>query len=138
LIAWLKANPNKASAGISYLGSDAWAVLQREAETHFSFVPYREYPAAMQDLLAGQIDMLFGPLDQPPLMRAAGIKANAVTSDGRIAMAPEIPTFAEMGLSAIIYSACEGLLRPRARPRMSSASSMRRRWNVKTEEKRKL
>jgi tripartite-type tricarboxylate transporter receptor subunit TctC len=115
-IAWLKANP-KASAGISYLGSRAVAVLfQKETGTHFSFVPYRGNPAAVQDLMAGQIDMLFGPLDQLPLMRAAGIKAYAVTGETRIAMAPEIPTYAEMGLPAIVYSAWEGLFAPKGTP----------------------
>jgi tripartite-type tricarboxylate transporter receptor subunit TctC len=117
LIAWLKADP-KATAGISYLGAHAVAVLfQKETETHFGLVQYRGYPAAVADLLADQIDMLFGPLDQLPLMRAAGIKAYAVTSDRRIAMAPEIPTFAEMGLPAISFSSWGGLFAPKGTPK---------------------
>jgi len=67
--------------------------------------------------MAGQIDMLFGPLDQLPLMRAAGIKAYAVTSETRTAMAPEIPTYTEMGLPAIVYSAWQGLFAPKGTPK---------------------
>jgi tripartite-type tricarboxylate transporter receptor subunit TctC len=100
------------------VGARAVAVLfQKETGTRFSFVPYRGYPAAVQDLMAGQIDMLFGPLDQLPLMRAAGIKAYAVTSETRTAMAPEIPTYAEMGLPAFVYSAWEGLFTPKGTPK---------------------
>ena len=71
----------------------------------------------MQDLVAGQIDLLLGTPDQLPLMRAGSIKAYAVTSDARLALAPEIPTFAEMGLPALSYSAWYGLFAPKGTPK---------------------
>jgi tripartite-type tricarboxylate transporter receptor subunit TctC len=71
----------------------------------------------MQDLVAGQIDLLIGTPDQLPLVRAGSIKAYAVTSNTRIELAPDIPTFAEMGLPALSYSGWYGLFAPRGTPR---------------------
>jgi tripartite-type tricarboxylate transporter receptor subunit TctC len=101
LIAWLKANPNKASVGNVALGNRLVAAFfQKETGTRFTLVPYRGTAAVMQDLVAGQIDLTF--IQDPglalPLVRAGSIKAYAVTSDTRLAIAPDIPTFGEMGL----------------------------------------
>ena len=71
----------------------------------------------MQDLLAGQIDLLFAAPDSLPLMRAGSIRAYAVTSDTRLALAPDIPTFDEMGLRSLSYSAWTGLFAPKGTPR---------------------
>jgi tripartite-type tricarboxylate transporter receptor subunit TctC len=99
LIAWLRANPNTASAGVATLGLRLLtAIFQKETGTHFTLVPYRGGPPAMQDLAAGQIDLYIGSPDQLPLMRAGSIKAYAVTSSARIAVPADIPTFGEMGL----------------------------------------
>jgi tripartite-type tricarboxylate transporter receptor subunit TctC len=99
LIAWLKANPNKASAGIAVTSVRLiTAFFQKETGTHFTFVPYRVSAPAIQDLVAGQIDLLFSTPDALPLVRAASIKAYAATSDTRLALAPDIKTFGEMGL----------------------------------------
>jgi tripartite-type tricarboxylate transporter receptor subunit TctC len=118
LIAWLKANPNKASAGIATVGLRLINVLfQNETGTQFTLVPYRGSPPAMQDLLADRIDLWFGSTDQLPLVRAGSIKAYAVTSDTRSTLAPDIPTFAELGLPAISYSAWVGLFAPKGTPR---------------------
>jgi tripartite-type tricarboxylate transporter receptor subunit TctC len=70
----------------------------------------------MQDLVAGQIDLVFGTPDQLPLVRAGSIKAYAVTSDARLGLAPEVPTFAEMGLPALSFSAWFGLFAPKGTP----------------------
>jgi tripartite-type tricarboxylate transporter receptor subunit TctC len=51
-----------------------------------------------------------------PLAAAGRIKAYAVTSDTRLALAPDIPTFAEMGLPALSYSSWYGLFAPRGTP----------------------
>jgi tripartite-type tricarboxylate transporter receptor subunit TctC len=59
--------------------------------------------------LAGNIDLWFGSADQLPLVRAASIKAYAVTGEMRLAAAPDIPTFAEMGLSAVNTPSWHGL-----------------------------
>jgi tripartite-type tricarboxylate transporter receptor subunit TctC len=114
LIAWLKANPNKASVGIIAVGFRLLAAFfQKETGTQFALVPYRGTAPAIQDLVAGQIDLLIAAPDQLPLMRAGSIKAYAVTSTTRLAVAPDIPTFAEMGLPVLTWSPWYGLFAPR-------------------------
>ena len=66
----------------------------------------------MLDLIAGQIDLSFNPPDQLPLMRAGSIKAYAVTGNSRMALAPDIPTFRELGLPSISFSEWFGLFVP--------------------------
>jgi tripartite-type tricarboxylate transporter receptor subunit TctC len=118
LIDWLKSNPNKASAGIVSTGSDlVTTFFQKETETQFTLVPYRGVAPALQDLVAGQFDLLLTTPDALPLMRAGSIKAYAVTSDTRLALAPEIPTFLEMRLPTISYSGWYGLFAPRGTPK---------------------
>jgi tripartite-type tricarboxylate transporter receptor subunit TctC len=117
LIVWLKANPNKASAGISTVDHRiTTAFFQKETGTRFTLVPYRGSAPAVQDLVAGQIDLLFNTLDRLPLVRTGGIKAYAVTSNTRLARAPDIPTFAQLGLP-LFWSAWAGLFAPRGTPR---------------------
>jgi tripartite-type tricarboxylate transporter receptor subunit TctC len=118
LIAWLKVNPNKASVGIISAGYRLLtAVFQKETGTKFTLVPYRGTAPQLQDAIAGQIDLFFDAPVQLPLMRAGRIKAYAATSDVRLELAPEIPTFAEIGLPALSYSVWVGLFAPRGTPR---------------------
>jgi tripartite-type tricarboxylate transporter receptor subunit TctC len=118
LIAWLKANPNRASAGIQTVGFRLlMTFFQKETGTQLTLVPYRGSPPAMQDLVAGQIDLLFDGSFQLAQARAGSIKAYAVTSEKHLALAPEIPTFADMGLPTVSYSQWFGLFAPRATPR---------------------
>jgi len=118
LIAWLKANPNGASAGTFAAGQRLLcAFFRNETKTQFTLVPYRGDAAAMQDLTAGQIDLLFYSLDSLPLARSGSIKAYAVTSDTRSVLAPEIPTMAEIGLPAVSYSTWMGFFAPKGTPR---------------------
>jgi tripartite-type tricarboxylate transporter receptor subunit TctC len=119
LIAWLKANPNKVSAGVITLGFRLMTLLlQRETSTRFVLVPYRGGPPAIQDLAAEQIDILFCPPSFLPLARAGSIKAYAVTNDTRITpVAPDIPTFTEMGFPAVSFSVWKGLFAPKGTPR---------------------
>jgi tripartite-type tricarboxylate transporter receptor subunit TctC len=118
LIAWLKTDPNKASLGTVTIGIRLLTVsFQKETGTHFASIPYRGIAPAMQDLLANQIDLLFSAPDGLSLMRIGSIKAYAVASDRRLALAPDIPTFAEMGLPALSYSGWVGLFAPRGTPR---------------------
>jgi tripartite-type tricarboxylate transporter receptor subunit TctC len=118
LIAWLKANPNRASAGIVATSVHlTTAYFQIETRTQFTLVPYRGAAPAVQDLVAGQIDLVFATPDQLQLMRAGSIKAYAVTSETRLALAPDIPTFTEMGLPAMSFSAWSGLFAPKGTPK---------------------
>ena len=120
LIAWLKANPDKASAGTSGIGGPSYmsaAFFQGRTGTRFRLVPYRGAGPALLDLLAGQVDiMLTGPAIALPQLRAGSIKAYAVTAKERIAAAPEIPTTDEAGLAGFYFSAWSGLWVPHGTP----------------------
>jgi tripartite-type tricarboxylate transporter receptor subunit TctC len=118
VIAWLKANPNRASAGVQSVGFRLlMSFFQKETATQFALVPYRGGAPALQDLLAGQIDLFFETPLQLPLMRAGSIKAYAVTTEERLPLAPEIPTFGEMGFPTLSYSEWFGLFAPKRTPR---------------------
>ncbi len=102
LIAWLKANPDRATLGTVGPGSPphvAGLAFQTTTGARFRFVPYRGTAPAMQDMIAGQIDLLIdSPIQSLPLARAGKIKAYAVLGQDRYPAAPEIPTTAEAGL----------------------------------------
>ena len=118
LIAWLKVNPNRASAGITAVFSRLLAAFfQKETGTQFTPVPYRGGAPARQDLVGGQIDLLFDQSDGLSLVRAGSVKAYAVASDMRLLTAPDVPTFVEMGLPALSFSQWFGLSAPRGTPR---------------------
>jgi tripartite-type tricarboxylate transporter receptor subunit TctC len=118
LIGWLKANPNMASIGVQGMGARLLAAFfQRETKTQFTLVPDRGTAPTIQDLIAGQIDLSFSPPDQLPLMRTGSIKAYAVTGDMRLAPAPEIPTFRELGLPSMSFTIWMGLFAPKGTSR---------------------
>jgi tripartite-type tricarboxylate transporter receptor subunit TctC len=121
LIAWLKANPDKASQGTSGAGgtSDVAGIFfQKETDTHFQRVPYRGAAAMMQDLLAGQIDLMIDfAANSLPQIRAGTIKAYAVTSPTRLPAAPDIPTVDEAGLPGLYISAWQGIWAPKGTPK---------------------
>jgi tripartite-type tricarboxylate transporter receptor subunit TctC len=119
LITWLKTNPNKASMAVASTAARLLATfLQQQTETQFSMVPYRGSAPAMQDLVAGQIDLSIDfPFTSLPLVRAGSIKGYVKTSDLRSAQAPDIPTFAEIGLPAMTYCQWTALFAPRGTPR---------------------
>jgi tripartite-type tricarboxylate transporter receptor subunit TctC len=121
LIAWLKANPDKASAGTTGTGgaSHVAAILfQKETGTRFQFVPYRGLAPAMQDLVAGQIDMMIdNPATSLPQVRAGTIKAYATTAKARLAAAPDIPTADEAGLPGFTVSQWTALWAPKGTPK---------------------
>jgi tripartite-type tricarboxylate transporter receptor subunit TctC len=117
LVAWLKANPGKASAGIDVASGRLLTVaFQKETNTQFTLVPYRGNALSLQDLVAGQIDLLFSPTNVLPQVRSGAIKAYAVTSDARSVLAPDIPTFAEMGLPMLSFLTWLGFFAPKGTP----------------------
>jgi tripartite-type tricarboxylate transporter receptor subunit TctC len=121
LIAWLKTNPGKASLGIPGVGSIAHVsgvFFQNTTGVHFQFVPYRGTPPAMEDLVAGRIDMMFdAPAPSLPQVSAGRIKAYAVMAGTRLAAAPEIPTVDEAGLPGFYFSLWFGLWAPKGTPK---------------------
>ena len=120
-IAWLKANPDKASEGTAGPGSPqhvGGVFFQNATGTRFQFIPYRGAAPAMQDLLAGQIDMIIDdPTNSLPQVRAGKIKAFAVTARRRLAAAPDIPTVDEAGLPGFYFSRWHALWAPKGTPK---------------------
>lgn len=130
LISWLKANPDKATAGTAGPGSTSHVSavkFQALTGTHFRFVPYRGLGPAMQDLVAGHIDILFDlAANSVPQIRADTIKALAVTSASHLASVPEIPTVDQAGLRGFYFVNWHAIWAPRGTPadvatRLSSA-----------------
>ena len=123
-IAWLKANPDKASQGTAGEGGTshlAGVLFQKQTGTRFQFVPYRG--SAMQDLVAGNIDLMIDQASNAlPQVRSGSIKVYAVASKTRMAAAPDIPTADEAGLTGSIFRTGLRFGRPRPRRRMSSPS----------------
>jgi tripartite-type tricarboxylate transporter receptor subunit TctC len=120
LIAWLKANPGKASAGTNGVGSSqhvAAIYFQSKTGTRFGFVPYRGGAPALQDLLAGQIDLIFGTAADAAAVRAGSIKAYAVMAKNRIAAAPDIPTVDEAEMPGVYMSNWSGFWAPARTPK---------------------
>jgi tripartite-type tricarboxylate transporter receptor subunit TctC len=121
LVGWLKANPDMAAAGTAGGGSPQHvdgAFFQNATGTRFRFVPYRGGAPAMQDLVAGQIDLIFA--DQTtslPQVRSGNIRAFAVTGKSRLAVAPDIPTVDEAGLPGFYCSVWNALFAPKGTPR---------------------
>src|SRR5439155_4889452 len=117
LIAWLKANPDKASAATQGVGGTSHIsgiLFQNVTGTRFQFVPYRGGAPAMQDLVAGQVDfMIASPGDALEQVRAGRIKAFAITAKSRLAAAPEIPTIDEAGLAGLYFSIWFALWAPK-------------------------
>jgi len=120
-IAWLKANPGKASQGTPGAGTAAHiagAFLQIQTGTQFAFVPYRGTGPAMQDLVAGQIDfMIDTPTNSLPHVRAGSIKVYAVTDQHRLNAALEIPTVDEAGLPGFHFAFWQALWVPKGAPK---------------------
>jgi tripartite-type tricarboxylate transporter receptor subunit TctC len=121
LVAWLKANSAKATQGTAGHGSASHVsgvYLQSITGARFQFVPYRGAGPAMQDLVAGQIDLM---VDQAanslPQVRAGTIKAFAVTEKTRLAAAPEIPTVDEAGVPGLHISIWHALWMPKGTPK---------------------
>jgi len=117
LVYWLKANPNKASQGTSGIGSIghlAGIMFQKETKTTYQFVPYRGLAPAMQDLLAGNIDLMFdSPATSLQYLKSGKIKAIALTSNLNLSTTEQIPTFSEMGYPNLGLVTWSGIFAPK-------------------------
>jgi tripartite-type tricarboxylate transporter receptor subunit TctC len=120
LIAWLKANQEKVSVGTIGVGSAAHVAavyFQNLTGLKFQFVPYRGAAPAIQDLIAGQIDMLFDHLANAlPQVREGKVRAYAVTAKIRSPSAPDIPTVDEAGVAGLYINIWYGLWVPKGTP----------------------
>jgi tripartite-type tricarboxylate transporter receptor subunit TctC len=121
LIAWLKDNPDKlsvATIGVGGSGHIAGIYLQRATGTRFQFVPYRGGAPAVQDLLAGHVDLLFGQgATTLAHVRGGKLKVYAVMAKSRWWAAPDVPTIEEAGLPALHISWWHALWVPKGTPK---------------------
>jgi tripartite-type tricarboxylate transporter receptor subunit TctC len=121
LIDWLKANPGKVAAGTAGVGSGSHfsgVYFQNLTGTQFNFVPYRGTGPALQDLVAGQIDMIVDQASNSMAQVQAGkIRAYAITANKRLPAAPDIPTVDEAGLPGFYISLWSALWAPKGTPK---------------------
>jgi tripartite-type tricarboxylate transporter receptor subunit TctC len=119
-IAWLKANPDKATAATVGVGSGSHMCgiyIQNATGTKFQFVPYRGGAPAVQDLVAGQVDFMCDFAGNSlPWVRNRQIKPYVVMAKARWFAAPEVPTFEEMGIPGLVMGFWHGLWLPRGTP----------------------
>ena len=120
LVAWLKANPDKASVGTAGVGSGSHmggVYFQSATGVKVQYIPYKGTGPAMQDLLAGRIDFMVDQASNSlPQVRAGKITAFAVTAKTRLSTAPQIPTVDEAGLPGLHVSVWFGVWAPKGTP----------------------
>jgi tripartite-type tricarboxylate transporter receptor subunit TctC len=117
LIDWTKAHQATVSVGTAGIGSASHVgglYFQGRIGATLTFVPYRGTAPAMQDLLSGQIDLMFDQASNSlPQVRAGRIRAYAVLAPQRLPAAPEIPTADEAGLPGLHVAIWHGIWVPR-------------------------
>src|SRR5436189_12926 len=117
---WLKANSDKVATGTAGVGSASHfsgVYFQNLIKVPLNFVPYRGTGPALQDLVAGQIDMIVDQASNAMAQVQAGkIRAYAIADTKRLATAPGIPTAAEAGLAGFQISLWNGLWAPKGTP----------------------
>jgi len=125
LVAWLKANPDKASAATVGAAGGAQVssiYFQQKVGTRLTFVPYRGGAPAMQDLISGRVDLM---LDQAAnalgQVRAGAIKAYAVMAKERWGALPAVPAIDESGVSGLYVAYWHAMWAPKGTPRESIA-----------------
>ena len=120
-LAWLKAQPSPPTAGTAGAGSGshiAGLYFENVAGIKLQYVPYRGTGPAMNDLVAGQIDLI---VDQTSnsigQVRAGNIRAYAITDTKRVESASDIPTVDEAGLPGFHMTLWSGLWVPKDTPK---------------------
>jgi len=119
-VAYAKARPGKlsfGSTGVGALDFLAAELLMKEAGIEMVHVPYKGGPAALNDLLAGSIDVIVEVF--PVVMeqiRAGAIKGLAVSSAYRQPSLPDVPTFAQAGLPGVTLTGWVGIYGPPGLP----------------------
>jgi tripartite-type tricarboxylate transporter receptor subunit TctC len=121
LVAWLKTNPNKATAAVGGTGDInqiADMLFQQETGTRFLLVPYRGTVLALNDVMSERIDLIFMQSSSLlPQVTGGNIKAYAVMGPKRLAAAPNIPSIDEAGLPGFYVPYWFGLWVPKGTPK---------------------
>ena len=120
LLALMKANPNKytfASAGNGTSQHLSGELFKSMAGVQMQHIPYKGSPPALQDVVGGQVTMTFDNITTAwPLAKGGKLRALAVTTAKRSAIAPEIPTLAEAGLIGFEVGSWQGVFAPAGTP----------------------
>jgi tripartite-type tricarboxylate transporter receptor subunit TctC len=121
LLAWLKARPGPPTAGTAGAGSGshiAGLYFENVTGIKLQYVPYRGTAPALNDLVAGQIDVIIDQTSNSiSQVRAGTIRAYAVTDGKRVESAPDIPTTDEAGLPGFHMTLWSGLWVPKDTPK---------------------
>jgi tripartite-type tricarboxylate transporter receptor subunit TctC len=119
LVAWMKANPGKATfSNQNGAARVAGMLLQKATGVDFQFLPYQGAAPAMKDLIAGKVDLLMVQTAVAlPQMRAGTVKAIASLSPQRSPTIPDIPTSAEGGVPGFYMTGWFGFFAPKGTPR---------------------
>jgi tripartite-type tricarboxylate transporter receptor subunit TctC len=121
LLEWLKSRPTPPTAGTAGAGSGshiAGLYFEKVAGIQLPYVPYRGTAPALNDLVAGQIDIIVDQTSNSiSQVRAGNIRAYAVTDDKRVASAPDVPTVDEAGLPGFHMTLWSGLWVPKGTPK---------------------
>lgn len=121
LIAWTKANGDKVSSGTGGPGTPSHIMAvyyNKETGSSLQIIHYKGSGPALQDVIAGHIDMTFDQAANAlPQVRAGKIKAYAVTSKSRLTSQPDIPTVDEAGLPNFYMSVWHAFWAPKGTPK---------------------
>ncbi|WP_442583660.1 Bug family tripartite tricarboxylate transporter substrate binding protein [Mesorhizobium sp. ASY16-5R] len=119
LIEYARANPgvlNYGSAGVASIQHIGGALLEQMAGVKMVHVPYSGSAPAIADLMAGNIDMVFGALAElMPQIQSGGLRAIAVTALKRSQLLPDVPTIAET-LPGFELASWQGMFAPAGTP----------------------
>jgi tripartite-type tricarboxylate transporter receptor subunit TctC len=125
LTAYVKANPDKISVGTAGVGAASHiggVYYQNLIGAKLQFVPYRGTGPALQDLMAGHIQLMFDQASNSlPQVRAGKIRGYAVTQKNRLVSAPEIPTVDEAGVPGLYMAVWHGIWVPHGTPKAVNA-----------------
>ncbi len=120
LITLVKSKPNQFNYGSSGIGSLhhlAMEMLKSRTGLEIVHIPYKGAGQSVPALLGGQVSMLFAAL--PTLsghVKSGSVRTLAVLTNRRVAMAPTVPTFAELGVAGVDFLPLVGLLGPAGLP----------------------
>jgi len=121
LVAWLRANPDKATSGVVGAAGGAQVssiYFEQAIGTKFRFVPYRGGHAAMVDLIAGRLDvMLDMAANAVNQVREGQIKGYAVMAKSRWSALPDVPSLDELGLPGLHVAYWHGMWAPKRTPK---------------------
>ncbi len=121
LLALARANPGKLNYGSTGNGSSnhlSFELFKSMTKTQITHVPYKGSAPAVTDLIGGQIDLMFDNTPNVlPQVRAGKLKAIAVSSKNRSALAPEVPTVDEAGVPGYDVTVWFGILTVAGTPR---------------------